>query len=580
MTVQRFAGSLLVALFLSACANIAVVREITPTFTPAASAAVVAGASATPAANATARAAKASAAPGGSRRAAATLDKATACLAAAPGLEKATPLQAGEQYASALETAATELARHPKDEEARRIYNFALARIFALIRVRKYEPWGATPFQLGRYTLSLKGVPRDGWDPKVYEFIPDNELEIGGRYITQRVVRDGLGAPLVAVTKEANRRHSKDFGLTGAYYSVTAVAEFRGSRCEISFHDPVDESAVTMAGHTWPLASDYTSALAILLTRELPERLGILRLLDPDKYEDSTRLIRLRPYNDQRIPLLLVHGLMDTPATWVPLINAMYADPELRQRYQVWVYSYPSGYPYPYTAALLRRELDRARKVFPNHKPIVAVGHSMGGIITRLMLTSSGDKIWDAYFGEPPEDVRMTPRFKALMREMLIFQSRDDIARAIFLNSPHRGAVLAGNWVGKIGRKLIRVPKLMISLGDSLRQVLTLSSGGLAYENLPTSIDSLTASNLFVQTVTKLPLNPRIPFHSIIGDRGKAKAKDHPELGSDGFVPYWSSHLDGAKSEKIIPSNHTGHQSPEGIAEVLRLLHLHLKTAK
>ncbi|RYD36456.1 MAG: alpha/beta fold hydrolase, partial [Verrucomicrobiaceae bacterium] len=376
------------------------------------------------------------------------------------------------------------------------------------------------------------------------------------------------------------RNFLKDFSMARNYYGVTAVAEFRGAHCGISFHDPVDDSKVRMGPHTYTLAADFTTSLAILLSKELPEKLGILRLLDPGKYADSARMIRLRPYNDDRIPLLLVHGLMDSPATWVPLINALRADPELRSRYQVWAYSYPSGYPYPYTAALLRRELDRAKIVFPNHKPIVAVGHSMGGIITRLMLTDSDDAVWDAYFHRSPDRVRMSAKQKSLMEEMLIFQSRDDIARAVFLNSPHRGAEMAGNWVGKLGRKLIRVPKLMISLGDAVRQVITLSEGGMAYEDLPTSIDSLTPNNLFVKTVVALPLNPRIPFHSIIGDRGKPKARANPELGSDGFVPYWSSHLEGARSEKIISSNHTGHQSPEGITEVLRILHLHLKTTR
>ncbi len=554
MTFQRLTVFLIAALTLSACTNIATVREVTPRYLPPAQ--------------------TQPGAPG-----AQALEKAVTALSVAPALEKKTPLSAGERYASALQSAAEELEKHPGNAEARHIYNFSLERIFSLIRARKYPAWAA-PFQMGRYTLCLHGVPRDGWDPKIYDFLPDDQVEIGGRYIKERVVRDGLGATLVAIGREPKKNHRKDFSMSRTYYGVTAIARFRGNRCEVSFHDPVDESTVKLGGHTYPLAADFTTSLAILLTRELPEKLGILRLLDPDKYGDDAQMIRLRPYSDERIPLLLVHGLMDTPATWVPLVNAMRADPELRRRYQVWVYSYPSGYPYPYTAALLRRELDRAKIAFPRHKPIVAVGHSMGGIVTRLMLTDSGDKVWDAYFHKKPSAIRMSAREKALMQDMLIFKSRDDIARAVFLNSPHRGAVLAGNWVGKIGRKLIRVPKLMISIGDAVRQVVMLSQGGLAYEDLPTSIDSLTATNLFVKTVGKLPLNPRIPFHSIIGDRGKPKAQLNPERGSDGFVPYWSSHLEGAQSEKIIPSNHTGHQSPEGIAEVLRILHLHLKTVR
>ncbi len=44
---------------------------------------------------------------------------------------------------------------------------------------------------------------------------------------------------------------------------------------------------------------------------------------------------------------------------------------------------------------------------------------------------------------------------------------------------------------------------------------------------------------------------------------------------SDGIVPYWSSHMDGAESELVVPSSHSAHQNPQAIAEVKRILKLH-----
>jgi hypothetical protein len=41
---------------------------------------------------------------------------------------------------------------------------------------------------------------------------------------------------------------------------------------------------------------------------------------------------------------------------------------------------------------------------------------------------------------------------------------------------------------------------------------------------------------------------------------------------SDGVVPYWSSHMDTAESELIVPSGHDAHQNPQAIAEVERIL--------
>jgi hypothetical protein len=64
-----------------------------------------------------------------------------------------------------------------------------------------------------------------------------------------------------------------------------------------------------------------------------------------------------------------------------------------------------------------------------------------------------------------------------------------------------------------------------------------------------------------------------VPYHSIIGDRGKGSSPN----SSDGVVAYWSSHLDGAKSEKIVPGPHTSCALPETITELDRILELHVK---
>jgi hypothetical protein len=85
---------------------------------------------------------------------------------------------------------------------------------------------------------------------------------------------------------------------------------------------------------------------------------------------------------------------------------------------------------------------------------------------------------------------------------------------------------------------------------------------------MPNSVDTLEPNDRFVETVNKLPITPGIAYHSIIGDRGRG---DTPN-SSDGVVPYWSSHLDGAQSELIVPSNHAAPRNPEAIREVERIL--------
>ena len=85
---------------------------------------------------------------------------------------------------------------------------------------------------------------------------------------------------------------------------------------------------------------------------------------------------------------------------------------------------------------------------------------------------------------------------------------------------------------------------------------------------LPPLVIALAVVALGFLSFNKLPITPNIPYHSIIGDRGRG---DTPN-SSDGIVPYWSSHLDGAKSELIVHSGHGAQYDPEAIREVERIL--------
>ncbi|HET7228136.1 MAG TPA: hypothetical protein VFJ55_05810, partial [Chthoniobacterales bacterium] len=260
-----------------------------------------------------------------------------------------------------------------------------------------------------------------------------------------------------------------------------------------------------------------------------------------------------------------------------PMLNAFWTDPVVRRNYQVWVFNYPTGYPIPYSALLLRRQLEALNKAFPNHRRIVLVGHSMGGIVSRLMITDSrGDKVWRYFFGTSPAQTKFSPESKALLREALIFKPRRDVARVIFIATPHRGSMVAQGPIGRIASSLIRKPLEFVRLGPEIMQasVVQEDPGVMKLKRIPNSIDTLSPSDAFVKIVNALPLAKGVPYHSIIGDRGRG---DTPN-SSDGVVPYWSSHIEGVKSEKIVPSDHGANQSPQGIAEVVRILKLHIES--
>ena len=281
-----------------------------------------------------------------------------------------------------------------------------------------------------------------------------------------------------------------------------------------------------------------------------------------------------------KIPIICVHGLMDSHATWVPLINALRADPFIRANYQFWFYTYPSGFPYPHSAAIMRKQLDAIGAAYPGHKKAVLIGHSMGGIISRTMLTDSGLNLWNVYFDEPPAETSLSATTRKTLTDALIFRPRQDVSRAIFIAAPHRGSDLASNWLGRIGASLVKAPLTLRKISEEVREYLTLDVAAVRLNRIPNSIDTLSPENPFVKKINTLPFTPGIPYHSIIGDRGKGGNKDRTKpVSSDGVVPYWSSHLPGARSELVVPSNHSAQRHPESIAEVRRILELHVREA-
>jgi hypothetical protein len=203
----------------------------------------------------------------------------------------------------------------------------------------------------------------------------------------------------------------------------------------------------------------------------------------------------------------------------------------------------------------------------------------MGGILSRLMITDSrGDKLWRYFFGTSPAQTNLSPESKALIREALIFKPQRDVARVIFISTPHRGSMVAQGPIGRIASSLIRKPLEFVRLGPEIMHasVVQEDAGVMKLKRMPNSIDTLAPDDAFVKIMNALPLAKDVPYHSIIGDRGRG---DTPN-SSDGVVPYWSSHLDGAKSEKIVPSDHGANQNPQGIAEVIRILKEHSESKK
>jgi len=460
------------------------------------------------------------------------------------------------------------------DESAIALYNHAVARLVETLEAQRALPWGTT-LEIGgdQAPRTLRGRLEPGCTARDRRMVVVDTIQFRGRYAGNQAIRHGIGAPVVAVLTAAEGYRER-FEAAESYVALTALLRFDDANsATLELHDPLQSERIDIPGRKPALAANFTAPVALALAETRIDRLGLVRLINPRRFSNDAALIRLQNYDPKRIPVLMVHGLQDTPATWMLMYQKLLADPEIRERYQFWVFNYPSGLPYPHTAALLRRELDGVRKTFPDHPNLVLVGHSMGGIISRLMVTDAGDTIWKAMFGSGPDELAIPGLSRQLLLDALVFDKRDEVERTVFIATPHRGSILASNWIGRTASRLVRLPTYLTDVRNDVASVLSADAAGLHLNFAPNSIDTLSPNNRFVREVNNLPVAPGVPFHSIIGDRGRGDTPD----SSDGVVAYWSSHMEGAASEKIVPSDHSAHQNPEAIEEVKRILKLHFK---
>jgi pimeloyl-ACP methyl ester carboxylesterase len=489
--------------------------------------------------------------------------------------EKEQPLASLGDDLSAAKLSLNILEHRAADASAQNIYNFSVARAVQNVERANIQPWRRridVASDQGSYMLTTPKPVDPEHNPSRYDLFPTDSLKIGGTFFKTRSAISGIGAPLVAVARSENSQARQQYKLPRVYAPVTAAIRFSGQEAKLEFVDPMKSDRIAVSKRTFPLAVDLSAPTAMLIARERPERLGFSRVINPQKYADTARLAQLQQYDPNRTPVIFVHGLQETGASWAPMIDSLRNDALIRQHYQFWFFSYPSGYPYPYSAALFRRDLDGIDRAFPNHKRVVLIGHSMGGMICRLMITDAGDKIWRDFFGTSPAKTPLASDTRNFLEESLVFNHQPDVQRVIFISTPHRGSKLASGWIGRIGAAFVRTPRLFTPIYDSTKPLLVADPAARTLKRMPNSVDTLEPDDRFVQAVDKLPITPGIPYYSIMGDRGRG---DTPN-SSDGIVPYWSSHLDGAKSELIVNSDHGAQYNAQAIQEVGRILKLNL----
>jgi pimeloyl-ACP methyl ester carboxylesterase len=393
------------------------------------------------------------------------------------------------------------------------------------------------------------------------------------------IARPGIGVPVVLVQNDSSQISCPFHPPRGEFLPATAVLEFsKHGSATLRFYNPLQMTGIPIGSHWQPLAENLTASLQLSITDSIVSEPARNAQARSASGEQESQLFFLHRYDPAKIPVVFVHGLRSGPVVWKNSINELLADPELRHRYQPLCFIYPSQLAIPNSSARLRQLLKSSRDSLdpkrqnPGFGRIVLVGHSMGGLLARMQAIDSGPDFWKSLFAVSQRTLanQTDQKTQLMVNQALHFKRMQNVKLLVFVCTPHQGSELAD-----IG--LLRsVAKVLLYLPNAARQRLkALTALPPAFINpaLRTFTDfglngpeNLATKHPFFRALAGHKLG--VPFHSIIATRD---AEDY-HTSSDGVVPYWSSHLDGAASETLVPYTHGCLEKSGSVQAIMSIL--------
>ena len=471
-------------------------------------------------------------------------------------------------------------------------YNYAnestIKGLFAAQELRRFV-WNETNVAGWSIARPSSDVQLEDEEGIPAEILPAADLRFKG--LRDIYTRDGFGSDFVVVTPPRTLaddipwREPEYSAMTGALlFEGTTLEEILTTRkARLLTKDPYREDTIHIEGHPVPLSANFTAAYGVWIARSGFAAQSIRSLLGREGGIKTPRVLLMQPYDPNRLIVVMLHGLASSPEAWINVSNEVMGDDDLRRSYQVWNVYYPTNNPVAVNLAQIRKALDATLQHFDpggtaraSHD-MVLVGHSMGGLISRLLISSSGDSLWKSI----PVRGNLSPTEQARLHERLgpylQFTPMPQVTRVIFLASPHRGTPLAQHRIARWMSNLIKTPAVLLAELTSVSDVIGRDGEtDSLVARVPNSIDNLSDKDPFILAAGDLPISAQDRYNTIVG---VYKAKGPLLASNDGVVPYTSAHLDGAESELAIPSWHSVQQTPAAILEIRRILREHAAEA-
>ncbi len=484
---------------------------------------------------------------------------------------------------------------NPRARWAVDIYNRALARGLTaddgehvLLRGGKFTlPFGELTVTFNEQDLLWTGF-------RLKDFVSAAELQVRG--LSNRYRDPGVGAPLVAAIEPLESSASAQYKRIPPRIKipVSAFLRFDDARGELAsgqlsgnleLYNPDSARTIKIHDSDVPIEYEKTSALADTLEGSPVWDFEIAGFRSGDFTLFTQKggkgggdgLYMLGPHRSGHIPIVLVHGTASSPARWAEMVNEVANDPRLFDRYELWYFIYNTGNPIAYSAMLLRDALMKTvaeidpEGTDPGLKQMIVMGHSQGGLLTKMTAIDSGMGLWP--FSVAPDELDVSAETRELLTHALIIKPLPFVKRVIFVATPHRGSYQALGLLGALGSWLVNLPGRLAKLSVDL---LTLQKQGVflgSATGIPTAIDNMNPNNSFIKSLAAIPIAEGVIANSIIAVDSDAPLAE----AGDGVVKYMSAHIEGVESEKIVRSGHSVQGNPETILEVKRILHGHEK---
>lgn len=360
-----------------------------------------------------------------------------------------------------------------------------------------------------------------------------------------------------------------------SFFAATAVLSFSEGAAVLRFINPFANTTLITEGEEFSLANDLTAPIAVTLDHT--PRTYFAGFIEPGSGITRARLNMLEPHQRGKIPVVLIHGLFSDPLSWADMINDLRATPGFLDRYQIWVYRYPTGQGFLQSATVLRNELRAAvtmlesKQADPALHRMVLVGHSMGGLVAKLQVTHSETLIWDQLANRPLETIVATEPARSFLAENCFFDPNPDIDRVIFIASPHAGSLSSSGLIGRGSALLVQPSEQQAAMHNQLIRDNPETFHPQIERGMPTSIDMLSPDSLLLDVMRKMRIGCNVELHNIIGC-SHPLSLDGP---SDGVVSVKSAAHPNCQSVLAFNAQHAKvHRTAQASAEVLRILNL------